>query len=116
MLHSRGSRAPGDWWEHESFADNSARLAAELVAFDVLKPALRSRAGEPKAAKEHLNAPGFREAMAKLFNGPPSGRLRLPRLYSIHKRLIALEDAHAETLHRLARMEDELRALRSPDA
>src|SRR3954464_15241917 len=34
-------RAVG-WWVDESFSDRTALQAAELVAFDVLEPALRS--------------------------------------------------------------------------
>ena len=32
-----------EWWEHPVFAEQERRRAAELVAFDVLDPALRSR-------------------------------------------------------------------------
>jgi hypothetical protein len=32
-----------DWWEHPDFAERFKLQVAELVAFDVLNPALRSR-------------------------------------------------------------------------
>src|ERR1700749_609235 len=33
------------WWEHSEFAERRVLQAAELVAFDMLEPALRSRGG-----------------------------------------------------------------------
>lgn len=33
------------WWEHARFVESVVLQAAELVAFDVLEPALRSRGG-----------------------------------------------------------------------
>ena len=43
-----------DWWEHESLADRDVLHAAELVAFDVLDPVLRSR-GSPTAAARDVS-------------------------------------------------------------
>src|SRR5215218_2579111 len=40
------------WWEHASFAEKVERQAAELVAFDILGPALRSRGGIGPKAKQ----------------------------------------------------------------
>ena len=40
-----------DWWEDAGFSDDVRLQAAELVAFDVLEPALRSRGGIAEAAR-----------------------------------------------------------------
>jgi hypothetical protein len=39
------------WWTHKSFTDRRRLETAELVAFDVLNPALRSRGGINSDAK-----------------------------------------------------------------
>jgi hypothetical protein len=40
------------WWEHPDFARQEILEADELVAFDVLEPALRSRGGITDRAKQ----------------------------------------------------------------
>jgi hypothetical protein len=57
------------WWEHSRFSKRAAREAAEMVAFDVLDPALRSRKPIGKAAKELCKNSRFRKEMEMLFNG-----------------------------------------------
>lgn len=39
------------WWEHPSFADRVGLEAAELVAFDMLQPTMRSRGGLRRAQR-----------------------------------------------------------------
>ncbi len=39
------------WWEHPEFGSDDARQAAELVAFEVLDPTLRSRGSISEGAK-----------------------------------------------------------------
>jgi hypothetical protein len=46
-----------DWWEHEGFSDRERLEAAELVAFDVFDPALRSRGRVREAAMAPLVMP-----------------------------------------------------------
>jgi hypothetical protein len=48
------------WWEHRKFSKRAALEAAELVAFDVLDPALRSRGGFSKAAQVLYNSRPFK--------------------------------------------------------
>jgi hypothetical protein len=43
-----------DWWEDEQFTDGAVRHAAELVAFDVFEPGLRSRGNPTAAARRWL--------------------------------------------------------------
>jgi hypothetical protein len=89
-----------DWWEHPRLAEDSRR-AAELVAFDVLEPALRSR-GNPRQAASKLYAdPGFSEELASVFRAPPTGRLTLPRLPDVVLRLSKLEKRVSELEARL---------------
>ena len=92
------------WWEHPRFQGASFREAAELVAFDVLDPVLRSRVAGTDRAKRVLEGDGdFREEMASLFRGEPTGRLTtlptlqnaLIRLAEVERRLAALERAIA---------------------
>jgi hypothetical protein len=40
------------WWLHPTFTDDITREAAELIAFRVLDPALRSRGSPKRAATE----------------------------------------------------------------
>lgn len=66
------------WWEHQQFDNRAALGGAELVAFDILDPALRSRGGVSLDATSHYKDEGFRSTMKGLFGGQPTGRLRLP--------------------------------------
>jgi hypothetical protein len=88
-----------DWWEHEQFSDGAVRHAAELVAFDVFEPVLRSRGNPTAAALELYDAAGFRTEFEAIFNAAPTGRFlhaRLPDLarqvYSLELRVKAVEE------------------------
>jgi hypothetical protein len=72
--------------------------AAELVAFDVLEPALRSRGAITDRAKQLYADSEFREKVRQIFSGDPSGRLVIPtmqqalqKLDDFEKRLMAVE-------------------------
>jgi hypothetical protein len=89
-----------EWWEHEDFGDESKRHAAELVAFDVFEPVLRSRGNPTRPAVELYGDPAFGDTFERFFRGEPAGRMfhaRLPdlarRLYELEARVRALEDA-----------------------
>ncbi len=80
-----------DWWEHPKFVEENHRHAAEMIAFDVLDPALRSR-GRPRRNAQQLASDGpFRVLMQDLFAQSPTGRLTPPRLSDIATRLSAVE-------------------------
>ena len=64
-----------DWWEHPRLEEEDSRRAAELVAFDVLEPALRSRGNPRQAARELYADPDFNEELASVFRAPPTGRV-----------------------------------------
>ena len=60
------------WWL-TTFSDKAHLEAAELVAFKVLNPSLRSRGNVPKHAKPILEDQTFHDEMERLFRGDPSG-------------------------------------------
>jgi len=91
------------WWEHRQFSKPAAREAAELVAFRLLDPALRSRKAIGKAAQELLKGNRFRKEMETLIKQKPTGHLRIPSLEQVWRRLSAFED-------RLARIEERLKS------
>ena len=89
------------WWEHPGFAQREFLEAAELVAFDLLNPALRSRGGIRELSREiHAGEP-FRTEMTALFRGSPTGRLVIPTLQDALERIEALEKRVAELERRL---------------
>ena len=92
-----------EWWEHDDFSDGAKLHAAELVAFDVFEPVLRSRGNPSRAAVELYNDPSFREEFERFFRAGPAGRMfhaRLPDLardvYRLEARVLALEERLAE--------------------
>jgi hypothetical protein len=91
------------WWEHPDFGNDATRTAAELVAFDVLNPVLRSRGAIRQEAKAMYGDQRFADEMRQLFQGPPTGRLRILTLQDALDRIAQLEqqvaDLRAEVSH-----------------
>lgn len=79
------------WWEHPKFEIKDHRLAAELVAFDVFNPALRSRSSRKKEAKKLYTNEDFRKEMEKLFKKDVSGILELQTFDDLLKKIDDLE-------------------------
>jgi hypothetical protein len=79
------------WWEHPEFTDKITLLAAELVAFDVLEPALRSRGGITAAAKQLYDKDEFKARMSSTFSAEATGRLVISTLQSALERITDLE-------------------------
>jgi hypothetical protein len=79
------------WWTHASFVDKSSREAAELIAFDVLNPTLRSRARPRKESVLRSQDYVFREEMRVLFNDMPSGSAGFPNITTAMSRIEELE-------------------------
>jgi hypothetical protein len=79
------------WWEHEDFGDAATLHAAELVAFDVLEPSLRSRGSPGVVASDRYADPAFRERFEAVFRAPPTGRMLHARLPDMARYVIALE-------------------------
>ncbi len=90
------------WWEHRRFSIPSAREAAELVAFKLLDPALRSRKRIGKAAQKLYESGSFRKEMEMLLKKNPTGHVRFPSLEQVARRLSTFED-------RLGKIEERLK-------
>jgi hypothetical protein len=80
-----------EWWGHPSFNKTVNLKAAEMVAFDLLQPALRSRGRDDSAGKEVLADPTFRKSMEVLFKGKPNGTVDFLTLSDALKRINQLE-------------------------
>lgn len=91
-----------EWWEYPEFVDLFVLAAAELVAFDVLAPVLRSRGAPQEQAQKLYQDEEFKNKMQLLFKGDPSGYLLLP---SLQERVSALETRIIELEHRIVDLE-----------
>jgi hypothetical protein len=90
------------WWEHSTFADRYVLEAAELVAFDELEPALRSRGKVTDSAKQLYSDNSWRQEMFRLFSSEPTGYLIIPSLLDALDRIADLE-RRVELLENLLR-------------
>lgn len=79
------------WWEHPQFGERHVLEAAELVAFDVLDPALRSRGHIHSQARRLYADPKFNREMTLLFSSDQEGRLVLPTLQHALERIAQVE-------------------------
>jgi hypothetical protein len=78
------------------------RIAAETIAFEILKPVLRSRGNVPAAAIQYqAEHSAFRDEMETLFRGTASGRLILPRLWDLADKVGELEQRVRELERRV---------------
>ncbi len=90
------------WWEHPDFAERDKLEAAEVIAFDVLQPCLRSRGGTRETSAQLCKQPEFREQMCALLTGEPAGRLVISTLEDALERITALERRLADLEKRLS--------------
>ena len=86
------------WWEQPEFADRQYRQAAELVAFEVLQPSLKSRGRTNKESRQLYEDVKFREKMRDFFTSEPTGHLiiltlqdALAKIEDLELRIIELE-------------------------
>jgi hypothetical protein len=79
------------WWEHVGFAERIRLEAAELVAFEVLEPTLRSRGVSQAQARQLYADADFYEEMHTLFSGEPAGQLAIPTLQDALEHIAKLE-------------------------
>jgi len=79
------------WWEHPDFETKVVLEAAELVAFDVLEPALRSRGGITQRVKVLYQDHQFRDQMKTVFAGDGAGCLVIRSLSQAWQRIDELE-------------------------
>ena len=86
------------WWEYPEFSDWKYLQAAELVAFDVFEPSLRSRGRIKKHSRQLNEDQIFRESMRDLFTSEPTGHLviltlgdALAKIEELEQRILELE-------------------------
>jgi len=84
------------WWVSPDFDDRHVLEAAELVAFDVLDPALRSRGTISGQTSRFYKDAAFQQRMRSILLGAPAGHLRLPTLHDAMERIEKLEQRLAE--------------------
>lgn len=80
-----------EWWECPDFAQQDVLEAAELLAFNALEPALRSRGGVTERARLLYRDGEFRQRMVTLFTGSAAGCLMFPTLWQALERIAELE-------------------------
>jgi|SRR5271156_5846189 len=79
------------WWTHLSFKRKRVLRAAELVAFEVLDPGLRSRGFPEGRALLLSKKKSFRQRMTALFRAKPSGKMPLHTSESLAEQVVDLE-------------------------
>lgn len=79
------------WWEHERFGERHALEAAELVAFELFEPTLRSRGGVQSASERLARDGAFQQQMRAHLSSAPAGRIRFPTLADAFARIEKLE-------------------------
>lgn len=83
------------WWEEPRFSSRARLEAAELVASDLLKPALVSRGNSRKDSRELFKDSGFYESMKKLIVNPSGALILLTaeeRIQKLEDRIAYLEE------------------------
>jgi hypothetical protein len=89
------------WWEHSVFEERPSLKAAELVAFEVFDPALRSRGAIQEKARQLFEDTSFREEMRALFDSEPSGQLTILTLQDALEKIESLEERLTELERKL---------------
>ena len=88
-----------EWWESRDFDDRTRLRAAEVIAFEVLDPALRSRGGVTREAEELAGTKRFSAKMQRLLANGPTGRYRPTSLTELEEKIAQLQQ-RVENLER----------------
>lgn len=80
------------WWECKDFSDEDYREAAEIVAFKILDPTLRSRGNHSTESKELENNADFRKKIQLLLDQKPSGEREFPDFQDLLDKLNEMEN------------------------
>ncbi len=81
-----------EWWEHSDLENPVAREAAELIAFEIFNPRVRSGANVRKDSVTMSKDAKFYGTISSLFKGLPTGRLVIMNIESVVEKLVALEE------------------------
>lgn len=84
------------WWFNPKFSERAYLEAAEVVAFEVLNPSLRSRGKITDRAKAILADQKFHDEMTCLFDGTPSGVFHPKTLDNLVDLVLELRDRVSE--------------------
>jgi hypothetical protein len=79
------------WWEHPDFEDTEKLKAAELIAFEILNPVLKSRGAVNKSALQWVSDKTFYEEIKDLFESSPTGNIKFTSLSDAFERINKLE-------------------------
>jgi choline dehydrogenase-like flavoprotein len=90
------------WWTSPMFVERAHLEAAEMAAFDVLQPTLRSRGASQMEARQLYQDERFSAEMRALFAAEPAGRLTILTLADALERIADLERRVAALEARLA--------------
>lgn len=80
------------WWEHPNFEMTDKLKAAELIAFEVLNPVLRSRGIVNRSALKWISDEAFYKEIKYLFEASPTGTIKFPSLSDVIERINELEE------------------------
>ena len=78
------------WWSHDSFSNRDKLEAAEIVAFEIFNPILRSRGNLTDGAKAMLTK-NYEKEMTQLFKAKSSGKIFIPTMQDLIDRIEKLE-------------------------
>tara|TARA_B100002003_G_scaffold228304_1_gene236547 strand:- start:289 stop:774 length:486 start_codon:yes stop_codon:yes gene_type:complete len=79
------------WWVHEEFNTRDRLEGAELIAFEILEPTMRSRGRINTSGLKFSKNKKFREMMIKLFESDQAGTLNFPGIRDLTRRIAELE-------------------------
>jgi len=79
------------WWTSDKFEDKKVLEAAELIAFDIFNPVLRSKGSVSVSAKELYDNEDFNKEMINKFKEGYSGEIVFPNFNLVLDRLDKLE-------------------------
>jgi extradiol dioxygenase family protein len=97
------------WWTHDDFSERSTLEAAEMIAFELFNPVLRSRGKLTERAKLLLEDNAFQTSMRTLFSGEPTGSIEFLDFQDLVDKYQKLEDDIAQLTHRLTDIENRLK-------
>jgi len=79
------------WWHSSIFEEKVSREAAEIIAIDIMDPALRSRGRPTEEAKIKVQKEQFSSQMNDLFAHQPTGSLEIYSMQDVIEKLAELE-------------------------